>query len=261
MFQTLKICFVFLLFNHSFYSQTFEEVQRFKLKAARQAVAVDDEFFYVINNSSITKHDKQTGQELHRWDGEDLGVSHLNSGIVIDGLLYCANSNYPESPMAGSIEIFDAKTLQHHSNHSFGIGIGSPTWVDQKDGFWYVGFAHYSGDKSSENKDTRWSQIVKFDKQWRRVEAYIFPKSILEKFMPMSNSGGAWVDDKLYVTGHDNFEVYVLKLPQIGFTMHHVRTLNVPFFGQGFTKDSSTSQTTLFGIIKKANEVVVARMK
>ena len=250
---------LFLVINAQ--SQTIKEIERFTISKARQAVAVDDQYFYVINNSSISKHDKQSGEEVSRWQGDETQVQHLNSGIILDGLLYCAHSNYPDMPMAGSIEIFDPKTMKHVSNHSFGIYVGSPTWIDRKDGFWYVGFAHYSGKRSSENKDTSWTQIVKFDKDWNRVGGFIFPKNLIEKFRPMSNSGAIWVGDELYVTGHDYYEVYVLKSPQIGYTMQYIKTLQVPFFGQGIAIDEVGNKKYIYGIIKKTNEVIVSEIK
>lgn len=252
-------CLLFLC--HISNAQVIEETKRFQLKEARQAVAVDDQYFYVINNSSITKHHKKSGKEVSRWQGDESQVQHLNSGVILDGLLYCAHSNYPDTPMAGSIEIFDPKTMQHVSNHSFGIYVGSPTWIDRKDGLWYVGFAHYSGVRSSDNKDTSWTQIVKFDKDWNRVGGYIFPKNLIKKFTPMSNSGATWVGDELYVTGHDYFEVYVLKLPQIGYTMQYIKTLKVPFFGQGIAIDEIGNKKYIYGIIKKTNEVIVSEIK
>ncbi len=101
-------------------SQTVTNIQKFPLKEAKQAVAVDKDHFYVINNSTITKHRKATGEQIAIWDGTKDSVKHLNSGVVIKGKLYCANSNYPQSPMAGSIEIFDVATMTHIGNHSFG---------------------------------------------------------------------------------------------------------------------------------------------
>ncbi len=107
----------------------------FEVPEAKQAVAVDRKYFYVINNSTITKHDKKNGKLLAKWDGTGEGITHLNSGVVIRGRLYCATSNYPGSPMAGSVEIFDASSLKHIGNHSFGIYTGSLTWTDRYKGY------------------------------------------------------------------------------------------------------------------------------
>jgi hypothetical protein len=192
LFFFVVVIFVFPLFG---FCQNAKEIKRFKLQMAQQGVAVDGDHFYVINNSSITKHSKEDGREVARWDGKAEGIKHLNSGTIIKGTLYCANSNFPAHPMAGSIEIFDPETLKHTGTHSFGIGHGSVTWIDQKDGFWWIGFAQYSGKNADEGKDTRWTTLVKYTKDWAQVEAWIYPENIIEAFMPMSNSGGSWGDN------------------------------------------------------------------
>src|SRR5688500_10982329 len=126
--------------------QQAKEVRRFEVSQAKQAVAVDKDYFYVINNSSISKHRKNDGKLMASWDGTQEGMlTHLNSGMVIEGKLYCAHSNYPEEPMASSVEVFDTQTLEHIDNHSFGIMTGSATWIDHYQGYWWIGFAHYTG--------------------------------------------------------------------------------------------------------------------
>jgi hypothetical protein len=46
--------------------------------------------------------------------------------------------------MASSVEVFDARTLQHLESHSFGVDRGSLTWIDRApDGSWWAGFANY----------------------------------------------------------------------------------------------------------------------
>jgi hypothetical protein len=239
-------------------SQVATNVQKFPLKEAKQAVAVDKEFFYVINNSTITKHRKTTAEQVAVWDGTADSVKHLNSGVVIKGKLYCANSNYPQSPMAGSIEVFDAATLQHIGNHSFGIAYGSVTWIDQHDGFWWVAFAHYTGRGSSEGKDNRWSCLVKFAANWQVVESWIYPPAIIEKFGNKSNSGGVWgKDGLLYITGHDNPELYVMELPKIGFTLKHIKTIPVPVYGQGIAIDrSAKGNPTFYGLSRGDNAII-----
>jgi hypothetical protein len=237
-----------------------KELKRYDVREARQAAAVDRDFFYAINNSTILKYRKSDGRLAAEWDGSVEGIKHLNSGVVIKGKLYCANSNYPDSPMAGSIEIFDTKTLQHIGNHSFGIYTGSVTWIDQWNGYWYVGFAHYTGRGSSEGKDNRWTSVVKFSKKWQRVESWIFPENIIELFANRSNSGAAWGrDGKLYCTGHDNYEIYVMEIPRSGYTLRHVRTIPALTYGQGITFDRSVKdKMVLYGIGQKNENLVIA---
>jgi hypothetical protein len=165
--------------------------------------------------------------------------------------------------MASSIEIFDTRTMKHIGSHSFGIFAGSATWIDEKDGFWWVAFANYSGKNSAEGRDNRWTSLVKFNKDWSIIESWIFPKNVLEAFAPNSNSGGFWnKDGLLYVTGHDKKEVYVLRVPDTGYTLEYIKTIPVVNEGQGIAIDpSKKGNEILYGITRKENQVVVAEIK
>jgi len=241
-------------------AQQAKELRRYMVPQAKQAVAVDNNYFYVINNSSITKHRKEDGKLIASWDGTQEGIlTHLNSGIVIEGKLYCAHSNYPQEPMASSIEVFDTQTLEHIDNHSFGIMTGSATWIDSYQGYWWVGFAHYTGKGASEGKDTRWTSVVKFNKAWQQVESWIFPKQVIEQFMPKSNSGGViGKDGVLYCTGHDKAELYVMQIPDKGYTLQHLKTIPITIEGQGIALDLSMKDKVVFyGISRAGNTVIV----
>ncbi|MCF0071194.1 hypothetical protein LZD49_12000 [Dyadobacter sp. CY261] len=263
--KSLLICtFLLFLFSQTGFAQILLPAKEFDVKEAKQAVAVDAQYFYVINNSTITKHSKANGKIVATWDGAKEGIVHLNSGVVIEGRLYCANSNYPEIPMTSSVEIFDVKTLTHVDTHSFGIAQhGSLTWLDQKDGHWFIGFAHYAGKESSEGRDVRWTSLVKYDMEWRQVEAWVFPKNLIDLFTPKSNSGGAWgADGLLYCTGHDRAEVYVLKLPKSGYTLEYIRTLPAPIEGQGIAIDRAVpGKALLYGIQRSKHTVTVSEIR
>src|SRR5262245_40344729 len=125
-------------------STKYEELKRYVAPEARQAVAVDSDSFYAIGNSSVAKYSTESGARITGCEcPEGKPLIHLNSGVVLDGKLYCAHSNYPAVPMTGSIEIWDTRTMKHVGNHSFGISTGSTTWADFYREHWYVGFAHY----------------------------------------------------------------------------------------------------------------------
>lgn len=251
-------CFSVLLLAQA---QDVEEVRRYSVNHAQQGVAVDSAFFYVINSHSITKHQKSDGKLVATWEGGPEGVvEHLNSGIIIDGMLYCTHSNFPASPMASSIEIFDPNTLTHAGNRSLGIMIGSATWIDRYDGFWWIGFAQYTGQGGTEGKDNSWTQVVKFDDNWQRQEAWIFPEGLIKQFATRSNSGGSWgPDGLLYCTGHDAKELYVLKIPEQGFTLQWIDTLAFPCPGQGIAWDR-TESGILYGIDRHQKEVIATRI-
>lgn len=231
-------------------------LKSFDVTLVQQSVAVDKDHFFVINNNSITKHLKSDGTLAGKWDGRDSGVKHLNSGVVIEDKLYCSHSNFPDSPMAGSIEVFNINTMEHVDSHSFGIMIGSTTWIDRYNNNWYVAFAHYAGDGSSEGKNPDWTQLVKLDNQWRRLEAWIFPEEVLERMHPYSTSGGVWTGNgQLIISGHDKQEVYLMELPQKGYTLNLLEIIEVPNPGQGIAWDH-WADNVMWGIDRKENKVL-----
>jgi hypothetical protein len=239
----------------------FKEVTRFNMPEARQGVAVDQDYIYVIGTRRIGKYEKSTAKEVAKWEeSEDGPIIHLDSGVIINGKLYCAHSNYPGVPMTSSIEIWDAETLEHIDSHSFGIHWGSCTWIDRHNGFWWAAFAHYEKWKSVTGKGTEWTTVVKFDDQWRDLQAWVFPDEVIEKFRPMSNSGGSWGPDSLlYCTGHDLPELYAFRIPQKGSVLELVETIPINILGQGIAWDRS-DRGIIFGIRKKDRQVVVSKL-
>ena len=238
-----------------------QELRRFKAAEARQAVAVDAHHFYAIDNREIGKYDKRTGERVGGYeDPEDGGIRHLNSGIVFDGRLYCANSNYPGVPMLSSIEIFDTETLAHVESHSFGMLPGSATWIDRRDGVWWVGFGNYEGRGGIPGRGTAWTEIALYDEKWRRVGGYGFPAEAIERFGTRSNSGTTFgPDGLLYATGHDEAELYVLRIPRAGAALEFVEVLFVTAEGQGIAWDPSDPRV-LYTILRSTREVVVSRL-
>lgn len=233
------------------------EQRRYSAPEARQGAAVDANAFYAIVNTRIGKYDKRTGAKLGEWIGDRRRILHLNSCTVDARELVCANSDFPQLPMASSVEIFDTATMQHVRSVPLGIGIGSLTWVERRGDFWWTGFANYDVGGSSPGRDHRFTAVVKYDREWRQVGGYRFPDSVLERFAPTSNSGGSWGDDGLlYVTGHDRKEIYVLREPGEGPTLEHIATIDVPLDGQAWAWDR-TAGRTIFGITRGNGEVVV----
>lgn len=240
-------------------AQKIEIVRIFEVDRAHQAVVADQDHFYVINNSEIVKYELESGDKVDAWQDTTGKIRHLNSGVIVDGKLYCANSNFPQSPMASSIEIFDPIGLQPVGSHSFGIDIGSATWIDWYEDHWYVVFAHYSGNGGEPGKTNRWTQLVKYTSDWKRVGGWIFPEELLERFGNYSNSGGVILSDGTMLgTGHDEKELYVLSFPKQGYTLEWTGTVPAPFEGQGIAKDLDDSRV-LYGISRKNDQVIVGR--
>src|SRR5687768_155985 len=99
----------------------YEELRRIPAAEAGQAAVADRDFIYAINNFTIGKYRKTSGERVAVWDsGKGGPLIHMNAGIVFEGRLYCAHSNYPGVPMVSSVEIFDTKSLKHIGSHSFG---------------------------------------------------------------------------------------------------------------------------------------------
>ena len=238
----------------------FVEMARYDASEARQGVAVDEKYFYAIGTREIGKYEKATGKRVAKWqEKEDGSIIHLDSGVIVDGKLYCAHSNYPGIPMTSSVEIWDAGTLQHIDSHSFGVRWGSCTWVDRHDGHWWAAFAHYDKLKAKglTDKGTEWTTLVKFDDQWQPLKTWHYPDQVIERFRPMSNSGGSWgPGGLLYATGHDRAELYALRPPRACSVLKLVAILPIGIRGQGIAWDRS-DPGVLYGIDKDKREIIV----
>ncbi len=243
----------------------FEETSRFNAPEAFQGVGVDENHFYAVTNQAIGKYEKKTGNLAGQWKGpKDGPIIHLDSAVVVEGKLYCAHSNYPESPMTSSVEIWDTKTMKHIGTRSFGIHWGSLTWIDRYNGSWWTVFANYNqifGSSQAAYGNTRWTTMVKFDDNWQWQQAWVLPAKLTPKFGVMSNSGGSWgPDGLLYLSGHDPAEVYVMKLPEAGSVLEWIDTIPLNIAGQGIAWDRS-DPGTIYGIIRSKLQVTSSRLK
>jgi hypothetical protein len=162
--------------------------------------------------------------------------------------------------MLSSIEIFDTETLTHVGSHSFGMLPGSATWIDRRDGLWWIGFGNYEGRGGIPGRGTEWTEIALYDDQWRRVGGYGFPAEAREHFGTRSNSGTTFgPDGLLYATGHDEADLYVLRIPRAGGALEFVEVLSVTAEGQGIAWDPSDPRV-LYTILRSTREVVVSRL-
>ncbi|PAW89158.1 MAG: hypothetical protein B9S26_08700 [Opitutia bacterium Tous-C4FEB] len=238
-----------------------EEVRRWKPRGANQGVAVDGKHFYGIGNYVVGKYDKVTGERVAEWVGLRGGATvHLNGGLIQDGQLVLAHSNFPQLPMASSLEYFDPASVRPVKSVSLGIRHGSLTWAEKKDGFWWACFAHYNDQGTAPGTDNRSTMVGKFDENWQLLESWLFPPQVVASWGKSSCSGGSWGDDGLlYTTGHDASELYVLRLPKMGVTLEYVTMIKVPFEGQSWAWDR-TDRRVIYGIIRRTGEVVVAKI-
>ena len=236
--------------------QVAKEIKRFAAPNATQAVAVDSLHFYTISNAKIVKRKKDDGEIVVEWTGP---LKHLNSGIVIDGKLYCANTNYPDLPMASSLEIFDTKTLQHIDSHSFGIYIGSFTWIDKWQDDWYLMFVHYGNYAQERDKGVAYTTLIRTDSLFRRQAGWTIPKKLVDHLKPTSVSGGTFTSDgQLLLSPHHFEEVYLFDFPSMGYELEWKETIAAPSQGQGLAIDRYAG--TLWGIHRKNKEVIISTL-
>jgi hypothetical protein len=182
------------------------------------------------------------------------------SGLVQDGVLVLAHSNFPQVPMASSVEFFDPATLRPVRSLSLGLRHGSLTWAERRGGDWWACFAHYNDQGFEPGRDQRWTHVARFDADWQIRESWLFPPQVVATWGKSSCSGGSWgPDGLLYVTGHDARELYVLRLPRMGSVLEYVTTIDVPFEGQSWAWDP-VEERTIYGIVRRTREVVVARI-
>lgn len=241
-----------------------DEVGRWHVIEARQAAAVDAKHFYGIGNHNLVKLRKDTGERVAEWVGPRGGpVVHFNAGYVDGGELVLAHSNFPQVPMASSVEVHDVRNLRPLRSHSLGIRQGSLTWAVRRGGRWWACFANYNSERGgTPGVDQRWTHFGEFDDNWQMLRSWLFPPQVIATWGNNSSSGGDWGDDGLlYVTGHDAAELYVLRLPKQGMVLEYVTTIDVPFEGQGWAWDrSAEGERVIYGIIRARQEIVAARI-
>ena len=233
-----------------------EQARAWKAAEANQGVAVDAEHFYAIDDRAIGKYEKATGRKVAEWRAPaGSPVRHLNSGIVVAGQLLVAHSNFPAKPDESSVEYFDVDTLRPAGRKIFEQPPGSLTWLVPSGEGWLACFAHYRL-----NGDPAQSRLVKFDGRWNALASWSFPSELLARFGAFSCSGGGYaLDGRVWVSGHDARELYVLDLPPGGGTARWLGTVGFVSRGQAFAWDPTRPQE-LYSIQRKTREVVVSRL-
>ena len=106
-------------------------------------------------------------------------------------------------------------------------------------------FANYDqpyGPDGSKYGNKLNTQLIKFTPAFQMVEAWTLPRSLLDKFGAMSNSGGSWGPDGfLYLIGHDLGELYKMRLPTAGSVLELVAT--IPMNGTPAARADRASST------------------
>lgn len=234
-------------------------LRSYEAPESTQGVAADAQHFYPVDNRVLAKYDIGTGRRLLRWEAPSPDIiRHMNSCLARDGRIWCANSNYPLTPMGSSIEVFDAATLAHVDTHSLGMTEeGSLTWFDRVQDGWIAGFAHYDENGGLAYKDHSFSSVLSLDGEWRRTGGWLFPKTAMDRMSPHAASGGAiGPDGWLYLLGHDRPEMYVVGKPRMGPALVHLATIDLEAEGQAFSWAQDGTRT-IYAIDRRKRQVKV----
>ncbi len=225
----------------------FREISRLDSPQAVQAAVTFGGFVFAVNNREIAKYNRKTGEFMGLSSGDAI---HLNSGFVWKKQILCAHSNYPKIPERSQVMALNPTSMKLKSWHDFYDYGGSLTWIVRRGNRWLCNFARY-GDA---NEDTF---LVEFDNDFQERFRWKYPPDLIARLGNYSLSGGVWYQDRLLVTGHDEQEIYVLKIPRKGNTLEFHQTIDVPFTGQGISVDSTGKG--LVGINRAKRQVIFIR--
>jgi outer membrane protein assembly factor BamB len=234
-----------------------EVIRSWPAKEANQGVAVDATHFYVIDDRALGKYEKATGRKVAEWTAPaGSGVIHMNAGIVAEGRLMVAHSNFPSKPDESSLEYFDTTTLRPTGRKVFAHPVGSLTWAVPEGSGWLACFVHYKF-----NSDTAKSRIVRYDADWKVLAAWAFSPELVARFGSFSSSGGGLgAHGRVWVSGHDAKELYRLMLPEGGGVAKWEGTAAFASSGQAFAWDPS-QPAELYSIQRKSREIIVSRLR
>lgn len=236
-------------------------ISRMTVEEANQGVASDGTHIYAIDNDRIGKYEIDSGRRIAQWQGRRADFPHMNSCTVVETRLVCAASNYPAVPQTSAVEIFDTATLRHIRTVSLGIAAGSLTVMDHHQGKYWAVFAHYDGRGGEPGRDHRYTMLVRMNDAFQQEAAWVFPPEVLERFAPFSCSGASWgADGRLYATGHDRGEAYVLELPEAGSVLRLVRTIGIATPGQAIDWDPVKTDH-LWSVDRAHKQVVASRIE
>ena len=197
----------------------------------------------------MAKYDRLTKKRVAVSTGE---AKHLNSGFLHNGKLYCAHSNYPQTPERSEIMVLDLETMKLSTLKDFGDFGGSLTWSVFQDGHWWCNFARYGDDNNQ-------TFLVKFDPEWKEKARWTYPADVIRELGRNSLSGGIWRDGDLLVTGHDDPVLFQVRLPKQRAVLELVGKWAIPFTGQGIAHDPKTGG--IVGINRAKRQVVLASLQ
>ena len=243
----IAVSIVIILSIIAMYKNT-ESYKSFSSKDAHQGVAIDGNHIYVINNKSISKHDKETYNLVDRWvASESSAIKHLNGGRVNGDKLICTNS----LKNSNTIEIFKTSSMEHIKSIPIDAdGYLTWTYVDEYTDNLYGIIAHYKYNMDK-------SRLVRFDDtddDYKIVRKWRLPQELLDRIRPWSLSGGFIYNGFIYCTTHDKPEIYKLKID--GKKLDQVSIIPINSRGQGIDYDWDSKE--LYSINRNEKKVIIS---
>jgi len=233
-FELLSIVIISCLLPGVCLAQTAEPrwktLQQWEAPEAVQAAAADERHFYAISSTQVAKYDRTTGERVGLSSG---AATHLNSGFLWQGKLYCAHSNFPKTPESSQIKVLDLTSLELKDYQDFGDSGGSLTWAVFHAQSWWCHFAHYGDDNAR-------SFLVRYSIDLQEQGRWTYPAAAVALWGRNSVSGGIWRDGELWTTGHDDRLLIRLQLSRAGTVLEFLGTQAAPFTGQGIAEDPLT---------------------
>ena len=235
---------------------------------AVQGIAVDERHVCALSGRNVSRHDKWSGMALTRSAPSkgDAGIVHLNGGVIHDGRLIAAHSDWPALPTRSSVEVWNTETLERVRTYSFGTRRGAFTRLDRHAGCWWGAFTDY-GQLAREHpleqtaRDFAGTRLVKMSDEFDILRTWTYPIGLLERFAPMSNTRGSrGPDSRLYLTGYDQSEAYIVTLPSTANELVWVETVDLPKIeGQEIAWDRSVESAVFHGVNRSRRQIDLAQ--
>lgn len=223
------------------------EFGSFLAPEANQASASDENYYYAIGSTQIVKYDRRTFERLAVSKGS---AEHLNSGFLMDGLLYSAHSNYPKKPDESEIKVLNTETMELKTFHRFEDPLGSLTVAVKEGDIWWCVFAHYQADNPK-------TLLAKYDENFKLLQQWTFPATVISLFDGMSISGAIWKDGVLLATPHHDLYLFQLKIPAEGSVLEDIGIIESPLPGQGIAFDAESGM--IMGIDRPRRHIVFGK--
>lgn len=225
---------LYTLFNGNEYMRL-DSSHTYKVKEAKNGVALDGKHFYAISNSCIGKYSRKTGKKVL---SKQFPFKNISGGTFVNGDLVVINN----SSKSGNILIWlDPDTLDIIDTMPVPQVSGTLSWIDWAWDKWWVCDAFFK-------KNVKETSIYCFNQDWVLEGYWKLPKSIVNEIKPESLLGGAWFGEYLCVMSNDNPEMYILELPEHSLYAKLVKKVQVCFDGRGFALERGKGNVYAWGV-------------